>query len=225
MKVSEHCGQATLFSAVVTAFVIDSYKTLIIPGSGNQTLAMQQRILLLQLPENERKEFLASIQVDAAKPIDVRVNTLWFASLIISLSTTFFVILAKQWVLYLSDNLASSPKVRGRQRQYRQHNVDRWRLQMILRCLPIFLHIALLLFFAGMAEFTLGLNRTVYAVTVTLVALTSAVYVGTHVLSAIYVSCPYKTSVTLVLLPFLAAVAKEITASVFVFWYAWSTLR
>lgn len=153
------------------------------------------------------------------RPSAIRINCFWFASLVISLSTAFLTILAKQWVLNLGDNLASSPRLRGRQRQYRQDNIDRWKLPVWLSILPIFLHISLLLFFAGLIEFTFNVERSVYIVTTIFVSFTGAAYVITHVLSFAIVSCPYKTSVTLVVLPFLDVVLKEIVADfVTLFW-------
>lgn len=145
-------------------------------------------------------------------PNAIRINVLWFSSLLLSLSTAFLAILAKQWVLTFSNDLSLFFKDQARQRQFRHDNARRWKLQAFLSSLPVLLHISLLLFFAGMTEFTHGLNHTVYAVTTSIAAITVFVYVITHILTLSFASCPYKTSLAVVLQASFESISKEIYA-------------
>lgn len=193
--------QAALFSAVVTAFVIESYKELS-PDSSDPSTELLRQLVLIHTPLEKREAVLrlatntSSIDQGAA----VRINCFWFASLLVSLSTAFLAILAKQWVNNINDFMESSPQLRGLQRQHRLSSCIKWKLGIWLEMLPVFLHIALLLFFIGLVEFTSSINNSLYIVTITIVALTGAVYIVTHFLSLTIISCPYKTSLTISML-------------------------
>ena len=126
----------------------------------------------------------------------VRVNAYWFSSLVISLAAALITILAKQWVNYLLAGLSSIPQPGARHRQFRISGMHKWRLPAVISILPIFLHVSLLLFFAGLVEFIWALDVVVAGITATLVILTSIVYLGTNILAYVYPECPYKTSAT-----------------------------
>lgn len=140
----------------------------------------------------------------------IRVNALWFSSLVLSLSTAFIAILAKQWLYNLSVGLSPNPVVKGRQRQFRHNGVETWHLPSILSTLPIILHLAFLLFFAGLLDFLWSINPTVATTTASLVALAVVFYIGTTLLSFISLACPFKCSVMSVSLGFLDTMGREI---------------
>ncbi|EJF59012.1 hypothetical protein DICSQDRAFT_44631, partial [Dichomitus squalens LYAD-421 SS1] len=86
---------AALFSAVLTTLVVETYKNL-----QPEPQVEMLRAILAQLQRND-----AASSADITTPVPpfrltasaVRVNIYWFSSLIISLSTTLLMILAKQW--------------------------------------------------------------------------------------------------------------------------------
>ncbi|TBU39292.1 hypothetical protein BD309DRAFT_1022244 [Dichomitus squalens] len=183
-----------IFMTVLTTLVVETYKNLQ-PDPQVEML----RAILAQLQRND-----AASSADITTPVPpfrltasaVRVNIYWFSSLIISLSTALLTILAKQWVNYLLAGLSPVPSRGGRHRQYRIDGLQKWKLPAVLLLLPILLHIALLLFFAGLVDFIWALDGNVGAVAAALVITTFMVYVATNVLSYIYPECPFKTSVT-----------------------------
>ncbi|OBZ77351.1 hypothetical protein A0H81_02080 [Grifola frondosa] len=192
---------AALFSAVLTAFIIESYKNLSM-DSGNASVELLQAILVtLQANGSAPSSSFAAPDISHFAPTGsaIRVNIYWFASLIISLSTALIAILAKQWLNYLLAGLSPVPSVQGRQRQYRMDGMLKWKLPDLLSFLPALLHIALLLFFAGLVDFVWYINRSVALVSFVLVVAAFLVYSSTIVLSCLYPDCPFKTSVTVLL--------------------------
>ncbi|OJT09204.1 hypothetical protein TRAPUB_14341, partial [Trametes pubescens] len=186
---------AALFSSVLTTFIIESYQSLR-PDSTSTTL--QAILYEIQVARNA-STLPPSPTPQSFKPpaSAIRVNIYWFSSLIISLATALITILAKQWVNYLLAGLSRSvPANRARLRQYRTDGVHRWHLPAVLSVLPILLHIALLLFFAGLVDFVWDINKNVASIAAFLVCTTSLTDVITNLLAYVYPDCPFKTSVT-----------------------------
>ena len=190
--------QAALFSAVLTTFIIESYKNL---QPDPQVEMMRAVLLQLQKSSNITSDNIPPpVAPFTLTPSAVRVNVYWFSSLILSLSAALITILAKQWVRYLLAGLSPVPMDQGRQRQFRADGLHKWKLPAVLSFLPLLIHVALLLFFAGLVDFIWSLDNTVAAVSATLIIATFLVYVATNVLSYIYPDCPFKTSGTLSIL-------------------------
>lgn len=204
---------ATLFSGVLTAFVIESYPSLE-ADTGDVAVQLLQQILVT-LQANSTAPPTETIHVDQFFQPDssaVRVNSYWFAALVVSISTAFLTILAKQWLFSLSRGLASTEEMMGRQQQYRHDNLSVWRLAPILLALPVLLHISLLLFLIGLVEFLLPINKTVATVTGCLAAATILFYAITHIVSLVRPACPYRTSVTNFILAGINSILREVTA-------------
>ncbi|KAH9930701.1 uncharacterized protein B0H18DRAFT_1116820 [Fomitopsis serialis] len=112
---NRHIGR--LFSAVVTALVATTYP-LLSPDTGAQSVQLLQAILAT-LQTNDSSENIASTALldepFTPEPYAVRVNAVWFASLVVSVSVSFLSILAKQWLFNMGDYLDSSPETCGRQ--------------------------------------------------------------------------------------------------------------
>ncbi|KIP04103.1 hypothetical protein PHLGIDRAFT_57632, partial [Phlebiopsis gigantea 11061_1 CR5-6] len=98
---------AGLFSAVLTAFVIESYQSLQ-PGSASTTdqLLYQISVHLSSFtitpgfvnatsPMPPTSSISPNFELD---PTDVKINLLWFLSLTLSLVAAFFTIAAQQWL-------------------------------------------------------------------------------------------------------------------------------
>ncbi|KDQ13070.1 hypothetical protein BOTBODRAFT_76890, partial [Botryobasidium botryosum FD-172 SS1] len=86
---------AGLFSAVVTAFLIESYKRL-----GEDSASVTNALIRWQIGTSQGiPQSFNPLQPPTFEPSSniVRVNCLWFSSLIISLGATVVTVLAKQW--------------------------------------------------------------------------------------------------------------------------------
>jgi len=95
-------------------------------------------------------------------PSDVRVNILWFLSLIFSLTTVLIGIIALQWLReHLRPRTDLEPQIAFSLHHLNVESLDRWYLPQIFTALPLLLQLALVLFLVGVIEFLQNLNSTV----------------------------------------------------------------
>jgi len=158
-----------LFSAVVTAFVVQSYQ-LLQESSTDVAVA-----ILSQIASQDGVTDRAAPTVPPFSPTSsaIRVNILWFLSLILSLTTVLSGIVSLQWLReYLRYPTHCSPKQKFAIRNMRAEAFDRWYVPHILAGLPVLLQIALVLFFAGLVDFLLQLHLIVAIPVIILVSST-----------------------------------------------------
>ncbi|EIN04140.1 hypothetical protein PUNSTDRAFT_25563, partial [Punctularia strigosozonata HHB-11173 SS5] len=104
----------------------------------------------------------------------MRINSLRFTSLVLSLTSALTAIFARQWLreyvpwqLSLpKDKQLSSPRESVRLRQFRHNGLVRWRVPAVMNAISILLQMAVVLFLAGLVDFIWTLNRIV-AITIT----------------------------------------------------------
>ncbi|CAL1698975.1 unnamed protein product [Somion occarium] len=183
---------AGLFSAVLTAFNIESYKQLQIDPAEISVLLLTQ--IAMQLNTSAiNPALLSQSQPTAISRVSIRINTLWFSSLVFSLVTASLGMLVKQWLREYLALEATSAQERCRIRHYRHKGLVRWRVLEIAALLPLLLQTALILFFIGLSDFLRDLNPIVGWVVTGLVASWLVVWVSTMVAPVFYAQCPYKT--------------------------------
>ncbi|KAF8971185.1 hypothetical protein BDZ97DRAFT_2039812 [Flammula alnicola] len=186
-----------LFSAVLTTFIIQSYQQML-PNPSDTTNA-----LIAQLIADIRGSSLLNITnpiiniltpgedlVPSTREIHW-VNGLWFAALSCSLSAALVSMLAKQWIQPIP-NVSGSPRYRARQRQRRHTQLQNWHVFAVINALPLLLHVALLLFFAGIIVLLWSGDIAITAATFAIVALAYTFYLGSMWMSLIYPDCPYQ---------------------------------
>lgn len=197
--------KAGLFSAVVTAFTIESYKWLQ-EDSGDTSVKLLANISL-QLssfiaasgfvnstfrvpPPND--ETATQFTPDA---LSINVNTLWFASLSLSLIASFYTIAVQQWLRSYPIPSNSSFPVREsvRFRQFRHDGLEQWHVPMIVSLLPILIQIAVGLFFAGLYLLLESLNDTVATAFALLAGVPLLLFGISTIAPLIWASCPYKS--------------------------------
>ncbi|KXN92046.1 hypothetical protein AN958_10033 [Leucoagaricus sp. SymC.cos] len=162
---------AGLFSATITAFTAESYKWLQ-PNSEDLSstylyfLASEYAkshnttLPLLPSPFNPQE----SITVSATS---IRINTFWFLSLTLSLTTVLTGILCLQWLREFRRSSSAGPlppKSSLGLRQMRFEGLFAWRVPEILSALPLLLQLSLLLFFAGLLDLLWDRNPIVAGV-------------------------------------------------------------
>ena len=141
-----------MFSAVVTTFIIESYKTLDAqPDDLTNQLLVHLSIQMANLPNGSilttAPQF--SSQSFVAPRSSVVINTLWSLSLILALITASLGILVKQWFHEFMAQGTQDPTYRIRIRFFRSKGLERWQVFEIAAALPLLLQIALLLFFVA----------------------------------------------------------------------------
>ncbi|KAJ6587180.1 hypothetical protein DFH09DRAFT_1142834 [Mycena vulgaris] len=178
-----------LFSAVLTTFIIQSY-ALMLPNPLDTTNA-----LLAQLVS---QKFDAPVMSTGSQPAHHIhwVNGLWFSALACSLSTALIAMLTKQWLEAYLPNVSGSPRHRARQRQSRFMYLEAWHVPGIITALPLLLHLALLLFFAGLILLLWTADIAVTLATWVIVTFAHILYCASIALPLFYPECPYYHPVT-----------------------------
>ncbi|KAJ7585368.1 hypothetical protein C8J56DRAFT_828573, partial [Mycena floridula] len=127
---------------------------------------------------------------------DVLVNGLWFASLSFALGAALMSVLVKQWLQHYTSALTGTPRERVVIRHFRFIGLNTWKLPVIIGLLPVLLHIALLLFFAGLVVFLAPMNTAVALVVACIGGLSFIIYIAANILPLLYVDCPYKNQLS-----------------------------
>ncbi|KAI0092098.1 hypothetical protein BDY19DRAFT_928326 [Irpex rosettiformis] len=183
---------AGLFSAAVTAFNVETYKML---QQDSGTLSTDILLHISQQLASTPSGPVDNPTVGAyAVPLfqpsgsAVRINVLWFASLVFSLIAASLSILVRQWLKhYLSGKYSNPEELEG---------LKRWRVFDMVALLPVLLHIALILFFIGLGEFLLALDTVVGILVTSLIASWLVLYAMGTITPALLPGCPYITPLT-----------------------------
>ncbi|KAK7687708.1 hypothetical protein QCA50_008924 [Cerrena zonata] len=180
---------AGLFSAIQTAFIIESYKQL---QSDPADMTNQLLIYLSQQLANSSIPAIPDFPSFATATPSIRINIFWFCGLVISLMTASFGILTKQWLReYLVHE--SSAEVHLRIRFFRIEGWEKWRASEIVAILPFLLQFSMLLFFLGLTEFLNPLNKDVDKAVKALVYLWASLVAAVTLAPILSPRCPWKT--------------------------------
>ncbi|KAJ7278720.1 hypothetical protein C8J57DRAFT_1712745 [Mycena rebaudengoi] len=186
---------AGLFSASLTAFLIESYKTLS-PDSGDTTVLLLSQISLQLTASANGSAFLMAPTTPFTPPTTSLIcNALWFVSLGLSLSSALIATLLDQWArnfLHRSE-MRSAPVVRARIFSYLYFGLKRFNMHAVVEVIPLLLHASLLLFLAGLVAFLLPVNRIIMGVAAGLLALLVLIYATLTILPILYLDCPFRT--------------------------------
>ncbi|KAH9164095.1 hypothetical protein EDB89DRAFT_1893093 [Lactarius sanguifluus] len=184
-----------LFSATVASFIIESYKQLS-PDSGGTTNVLLTQISQ-QLANTSNGTPLAGVTAQPFKPTAsaVRVNVMWFLSLVLSLTCALSATLMQQWArryLQLAQH-RGAPHKRARMRAYIFYGIKGFKMTRAIEAMPALLHLSVFLFFAGLVDFLIPINTTVAYFTLGWIALFAIVYSILTILPNLRLNCPYRT--------------------------------
>ncbi|KAI0695535.1 hypothetical protein BC835DRAFT_946113 [Cytidiella melzeri] len=185
---------AGLFSAVLSAFLVGSYP-LLQQDTPGQILLTLDKIYQAQIGGGPASSPAVS-QPEPFVPSTsaVRVNVLWFSSLIISLTTASFGMLVKQWLREYLAVENPSPQARLRIRHFREPELTRWAVFEIAAVLPVLLQLSLGLFFIGLCYFTSMVHPSIGNTSLPLVAGWAFCFLTVTILPVFFPRCPYKTT-------------------------------
>ncbi|KAJ7113610.1 hypothetical protein C8R44DRAFT_533062, partial [Mycena epipterygia] len=149
-----------LFSASLTAFLIESYRALQ-PDSGDTTVQILAQISkqLMAMSNNAPFTPPESPSFQPTLP-SVICNTLWFISLSLSITCALLATLVEQWAREFLHKTETrpSPIRRGRVFSFLYFGVRRFGMHAVVDLIPLLLHVALVLFLAGLVAFLLPIN-------------------------------------------------------------------
>jgi hypothetical protein len=202
-----------LFSATVAAFLVGTYQNLQPSAQDTTTfyLATIAQILAASIPSNS-----SSIPITLPLPPTAAVpppgdpstfrpprsaiwyNTLWFSSLVISLTCALLATSLQQWARrYLRVTRPRySPHKRARVRAFFSEGIEKLHLPWVVEALPALLHVSVFLFFAGLAVFLSSVHHTVFSAVLGCMGLCVGLYLCTTLLPVFRHDSPYYTPLT-----------------------------
>ncbi|KAK6992931.1 hypothetical protein R3P38DRAFT_3224298 [Favolaschia claudopus] len=186
---------AGLFSAILTAFLIESYKTLTPDSEDDMVLLLSQISAQLAGIANG-----SAIDIPTPAPFvtpasSLVCNLLWFISLGLSLACALTATLVEQWArdFTYKTEMRSSPLTRARIFSYLYYGLKRFNMHAVVEAIPLLLHLSLVFFFAGLIAFLVPVNRGVMILSVLLLATLLAVYATFTVFPVLAYDSPYHT--------------------------------
>ncbi|KAJ7119826.1 hypothetical protein C8R44DRAFT_180249 [Mycena epipterygia] len=186
---------AGLFSASLTAFIIESYKTLT-PDSGDSTVQLLAQISQQLAAAANGSTFHPPPPVHFSPPVTSLIcNALWFISLGFSLACALIATLLEQWARNFlhKTEMRSAPVIRARIFSYLYYGLKRFSMHTVVDIIPLLLHASLLFFFAGLVAFLIPINLGIALLAAALLAIVSVVYSLLTLLPLRYLDCPYHT--------------------------------
>ncbi|CAE6503904.1 unnamed protein product [Rhizoctonia solani] len=195
---------AALFSAVSTAFIIESSKKLQQDPSdvtAETLISISQTLLIIANNTQSSPPVLVMGSEQDRSSFDpttsaVIVNTLWYMSLSLSLATSLMAMLAKDWCHSFKSNRSGHPWSQTIRRQKKWAMIERWKMQELILVLPSLIHLSLLFFSIGLSIYVWDLND---AVAIPVICISGAA-LGFYILSSIAASStqyfPYTTIIS-----------------------------
>ncbi|KAL1734814.1 hypothetical protein EV714DRAFT_201691 [Schizophyllum commune] len=151
---------AGLFSAVLTAFIMESYKWLMVEPDDISADYLRQILAVLS-----HVDVTAVRTVSRASPLpsDVmtRINGFWFSSLTLSLTSALVGIVSKQWLREFLRDTGHSHQTNLAVRQVKYDGLTHWYVGAVIATIPLLLQTALFLFLAGVIDLLWHLQKGV----------------------------------------------------------------
>ncbi|KAJ7157709.1 hypothetical protein C8R43DRAFT_405093 [Mycena crocata] len=186
---------AGLFSASLTAFLIESYKTLNADSSDATVQLLSQISRQLAASANGSILPVPEPSIYTASTSALVCNALWFLSLGLSLTCALVATLLEQWArdfLHRSE-IRSALAIRARMFSFLYYGLKHFNMHAVVDIIPLLLHTSLLFFFAGLVAFLIPVNTGMAIIAAMILFFISAVYCILTFLPLRYLDCPYHT--------------------------------
>ena len=124
----------------------------------------------------------------------VWVNTLWFLSLVISLTCAMLATSLQQWArrhIRITQPARRRPHKRARVRAYFANGIDKFHVPSAVEAFPALVHLSLFTFFAGLLVYLFNINHSVFSAVICWVALLSATYACITLMPIFWHDSPY----------------------------------
>ncbi|CCA71756.1 hypothetical protein PIIN_05691 [Serendipita indica DSM 11827] len=184
---------AALYSAILTAFIIESMKLL------EEDMQESTRDILLTISQQLANSTTGPFGRSKFEPEAwaIRVNYYFFTSISCSLIAALGAVLALQWVGSYDIGLTRpSPKLRAIQRQLRFNGAEKWKLGQIISILPLLIFASLFLLFIGLVEWLWHIHRKIAWVVIAGIVVAGLFYIVSHIISMLDVSAPFRTPIS-----------------------------
>lgn len=179
-------AKAALFTAIVTAFVLDAMSD------------------LDKMPQSNQPSSILTV------------NTLWFLSIISSLAATTWAILCLEWCAFLTEGSpAEDYEEMAEKRQRKFEAMERWKMRLIVAAIPLFLHTSLFLFLAGLWLRLRDINKQLGLIVGVSSLVIASSYV-TVTLLPIFTNAPFSTSASELIVPVVNGIRRLVQLRRFV---------
>ena len=192
-------GQAGLFSAVTSAFILDVQSDLKpdFQEMSYELLKIVASVQLGKVPTGSDAEFP---QWTGPDPMVVHVQTILYSSLAVSLLSAFIAMLGNQWLArYAQMEVRGSVVDRSRHRQRKMEGMVTWHFELVMECLPLMLQGALLLLGYALSNYLFFINKTIAGVVIGFTAFGLLFYCLIVSAATFSYNCPFQTPLSLVL--------------------------
>src|SRR6266851_1829241 len=197
LHINSIAEQNGLFSAVIAAVVVVSVQDLK-PDPQETSAFYLQKMYHLQAGPNISQPSVPSTLTDPSSfspPTHaIWVNSLWFLSLVISLSCAMLATSLQQWARHyirITQESGQSPRSRARRRAFFADGMQKFHVPRVVEILPILVHLSLFVFFVGLLIYLFNINHTVFSTVMCWIALLTVVYGCITVLPLFWLDCPY----------------------------------
>ncbi|KAJ6506853.1 armadillo-type protein, partial [Mycena sanguinolenta] len=169
---------ATLFSAILTAFLVELQKDL------------QDR------PDTANGLVLADTGQNDALIRQTLVNRFWSLSLMFSLMSALGASVAKGWITQLSPVNPGTLWKDASEHSRHVVEIRRWQMKFVIECLPVLVHIAFFLFVAGLVVLLFPDDRHLAIALLALSGISAFIYCGSSVYAVFDRNIPFRSPVS-----------------------------
>ncbi|KAG1745040.1 uncharacterized protein EDB91DRAFT_173492 [Suillus paluster] len=191
-----------LFSAISTSFIVAmEYK--LSPDPSDTTNALLTQLVQIGLGNIAEAGSTPAAPASTFSPStsDIRIQTIAYASLSMSLLAAFGAVLGKQWLGYYKSNRygRGSQEERGKRRQEKFDGIITWYFDGVVQSFPILLQISLLLFGIALSANIWYEQPTIAWVVISTTVFGFLFYSLTVMASLISPACPFQTPISTIL--------------------------
>ncbi|KAH9033187.1 hypothetical protein EDB83DRAFT_2229415, partial [Lactarius deliciosus] len=187
-----------LFSATVASLIALSYPNL--QQGPNATTEYLLAQISQQLSSATTNGTSPAASLPTQSPFSpsvtmVFINSVWFLSLVLSLTCALIATLLQQWARRYRQIIQRNhpPHVRAQIREYFSQGARKFRIFLLVETLPLLLLVSVFLFFSGLVAFAFLANRTVAYVAAATVGFCAFSYIALTLMPLKYHDCPYHT--------------------------------
>ncbi|KAJ7573050.1 hypothetical protein C8J56DRAFT_873875 [Mycena floridula] len=195
---------AALFSAVVTAFIIEGYKTLSPDPSAMTVVLLYHISQQLSTITNTTELNISLPDLNSSATLAIITNVFWFLSLALSLTCALTATLIEQWA---SDYVRAierreAPEIKARIRGYLFEGVENSNVAAIVEGTPLLLHASLFSFFIGLIFFLHPISNIITCLSAGILGVFGIAYLSATIAPLIDTASPIRTPLTTLVLQF-----------------------
>ncbi|KAJ7575042.1 hypothetical protein C8J56DRAFT_802058 [Mycena floridula] len=195
---------AALFSAIVTPFIIEGYKTLS-PDPSEMTVVLLYHISQqLSTITNTTELQILLPDLNGSPTLAIITNIFWFLSLALSLTCALTATLIEQWA---SDYVRAierreAPEIKARIRAYLFEGIENSNVAAIVEGTPLLLHASLFSFFIGLIFFLHPISNIITFLAAGILGAFGIAYLSATIAPLVDTASPIRTPLTMLVLQF-----------------------